>query len=226
MPEFELRPFDASAFPDGPSGYLIDGRPVPWNEIEDPSYAKIEHLMVVGPDGKARFPKINVIWNRGVFVTTARVHPERGVEVLIIDEERPLVRDESGNRGHVKITSIPQGIIRKDETYSEAAIRIVNKETGHTPSGMTYLGEVYLDAANSETPHDFCLAQVPFEQVASQPTHDETEIIENQRWLTLSEIERMEPPLSCAKALSGIQLSRPHLPELLQANEERLLGRG
>src|SRR5690242_19689575 len=97
-------------------------------------------------DGEPRVPKINVIWNRGVFVTTVRVHPERGIEVLLIDEERPLIRDENGERGHVMVTIIPQGIIRDGEDYESAGNRLVRKETGYEPDETIHLGRVFLDA--------------------------------------------------------------------------------
>lgn len=220
MPNFEIKEYDSNVMPPEKAGYKVDGGNTSWNEIRDPGYGSVEHLMMVGEDGVARFDKINATWNRGVFITTVRVHPERGVEILLIDEVRPLVRDEDGNRGHVKITSIPQGIIRDGETYSTATDRLLEKETGYKPEVLTHLGEVYLDAANSETAHDFCLAEISFEQVAEETSHDATEIIENKRWLTLDEIVNLEPPLACAKALSGIELSRKHFPRLLQQGQE------
>jgi len=221
MPNFEVRPFDISAFPEGKTGYLLDGMPTPWNEIKDPTYATVEHVMLVGEDGVAAFPKINVIYNRGVFITTVRVNPERGVEVLLIDEERPLVRDDNGNRGHVMVTSVPQGIIKNGETYVTATDRLLEKEVGHKPDNLTYLGEVFLDAANSETAHDFCLVEVPFSQEAGETRHDPTEVIQNRRWLTPDEIVNLDPPLTCAKALSGIELSRKHFPRLMQRGRQQ-----
>ncbi len=221
MPGFEIREYDPNVMPPENAGYKVDGGTIPWNEIKDPGYGSVEHLMMVGDDGVARFDKINVIWKRGVFITTVRVHPERGVEVLLIDEERPLVRDQDGNRGHVMVTSVPQGIIRDGETYETATDRLLQKEVGHKPSSQTHLGEVYLDAANSETAHDFCLAVVPFEQEAGATMHDPTEVIRNKRWLTPDEIVNLESPLTCAKALSGIELSRKHFPRLMQAGQEQ-----
>ena len=219
MPGFELQPFDIDAFPEGKTGYLLDGKPTPWNEIKDPTYATINQLMVVGGDGIARFPKIDTVYERGVFITTVRFNPERGVEILLLDEERPLLFNESGERGGVNVTSIPQGIIRQG-TYEDAANRLVLKETGQTPSKIIFLGEVFLDAANSSGSHDFVLAQIPFGQNPDEPMRDETENVKNLRWLSPDEIVDMEPPLTCAKALSGIELSRKHFPRLLQQGQE------
>ncbi len=219
----ELLPYDPSVMSPEQANYKIDSNSIPWSEVKDPDYGSIEHLMMVGDDGVPRFDKINVVWNTGVFVTTVRIPREGEPEILLIDEERPLVRNpQTGERGHELVTSIPQGLPRNGQTMEEAAVVRVKRETGYDPDSLKLIGEVYLDAANSETAHVFYLAIVPLGQEAIATDPFETEVITNKRWLKLSEIDQMDPPLSCAKALAGIQLSRRHLPGLIEERRSQL----
>lgn len=214
MAEYKYVPIDLAAFQKGQkrsNTALMDGKRHLWRELVDPDgYVKFEQLMAVTSDGVAHFPKIHAIWKAGVFVLPARINPDRGAEILLIDELRPLVKDENGERGNVIIRSIPQGIPRGQETLMDAGKRIVLRETGHQPSLFMPLSDrILLDAANSETRHLFALAQVPFQQEPkAQQLYATEHILRPGIWMTLPEIDAMDPPIECIKALGAIQLGR------------------
>ncbi len=167
------------------ASWKVDGTAGDWRNIVDPQYGTIQHV-VVEEKGTNPYDKVNILWSPGVYVVPVRINPDKKAEFLILEQRRELLRDKNGIQGNTVVDNIPQGLIRvwDNETPAQAAIRETIEETGHTPTGLAFLGNVGLGIANSETLQPFFLALVPYEQEALDRNLEETERIEKNQWLT------------------------------------------
>lgn len=188
-----------------------DGQEIPdWSEVIDPRYGSIRHVIVKQEteQGSRFFDKVDLDWSPAAFVVVFRRNQGR-VEFLLPEERRMLLRDNKGIQGQVSIRNIPQGLVKtwQGETPEQAALRETKEETGLDPIAITGLGNIYFDAANSETAMPFFMAEVPFEGLTYNQSLDETEHIEvsESDWYALEDIPKLK--LECAKTLSGIMLA-------------------
>lgn len=173
--------------------------------IRDSRYGEVQRIAILDADGNPAFDKINLKWSPAVFVVPIRINPEGKAEALLINERRPLLRDESGNQGDVFIDNIPQGLVKvwKGETSAQAALRETEEETGYKPTGLAQIGDIAFDAANSETKMPFYLAVVPYHAKPDEQTLDPTEEINLQEWAPLSEL--LDRDYIDGKTIIGLQ---------------------
>jgi ADP-ribose pyrophosphatase YjhB (NUDIX family) len=193
------------------ANWVATGSGPGWIEVTDTRYGTIKHTRVQYPDGKP-FDKVNIVWLKGIFVVVFRRNPEKkfGVEYLLPMELRPLIRDEEGEPGNVRIRNIPQGQVKvwENESAEAAAIRETIEETGLYPDTLTHMGDIFTDAANSESAHPFILAEVPYQPggayVQDLDPNEQIEVSDND-WFGLEDIHDLR--LQCGKTLAGIMLS-------------------
>ncbi len=195
------------------TNWTATGQGPNWTQIKDEKYGTIHHIKVTNPDGSS-YDKLNIEWNPGVFIVVYRVNPEKNnqIEYFIPFENRVVLRDLASpdrEQGSVWIRNIPQGGIKvwKDETPEEAALREIREETGFTPNKLTLMRDLYLDAANSESPMSFFLAEVDYnDKDYAQALESGEDIVASEKdWFTFKEFEGMQ--LQCGKTVAGIYLA-------------------
>jgi len=225
MAGVEIKPFSdlpQNQIPDQ-ANWVATGSGPGWSEITDTRYGTIKHIKVTNEDGTS-FDKVNLVWTPGAFIVVFRFNPDKDnkVEYLLPKERRPVLRDENGTQGNVSIRNIPQGVIKvwKDETAIDAAIRETREETGANAINIIHMRDLYFDAANSETPMPFFLAEVDFKDDEYSQTLEPGEKIEvsEKDWFGLDEIQDLQ--LQCAKTLAGIYLSTGFLGVWQEATYE------
>lgn len=183
-----------------------------WAEINDSRYGTFRHVAIVDGE-RVLYDKVDLEWKPAAFVAIYRQNGER-TEFLLPSEKRILLKDENGIQGNVYIRNIPQGLIKEweNETAEQAALREVQEETGVTPRSIKKMHDLYFDAANSQTPMPFFLAEVdPNDIQTYQQSLDPGEEIRvsEDDWFAIEDIPQLQ--LQCAKTLSGLMLATGYL---------------
>lgn len=180
-----------------------------WAEVTDPRYGTFHHVVIYDKESDSFFDKIDIEWQPAAFVVVFRKQGDR-VEFLLPKERRVLLKDEHGKQGNVFIRNIPQGLVKTwdNETPEQAALREVKEKTGLEPISFMKLGDVYFDAANSQTAMPFFLAEIDADKLQEyiQSLEDFEEInVGEEDWFALEDIPQLK--LQCAKTMSGILLA-------------------